>query len=435
MKANFKYVMMMAAALTLGFSSCSNNDDLGNGDTIESGRPTKMTLAITQPTTYAGGDDNATAAEVDIKTVDVYIYNGTTFMKREHFAIGDFDSAGDNAWKLKNEKRITTTTGAKTIYVGVNLPTTLAGDIEGTNPGTIAQTVADAAALNSDGFAMFSRTKATADLVDVDATDYDTKNTVSTTVARLLAKVVVKEGSTLSGESLEGDLTDLKFTINNVNTKFFPLPSATFLDPNHTSPWSATSTDFIKEGTVYMAVGESSTAVTTTDHAIYTTENTSAGELQGDHTYVRVKGIFVPSTIKEWDGSSLTTSSTAHIKGNDFYKVVVDGEKHFFSNGAQAADYANKKANDVYVTYTGGVTYYNVFLNPVPAKGEKKFDVLRNTIYTVNITKVNGVGEGDGENTVVTDPEEPIAAPTNLSVEIDIEDWSTNNQDSELTGK
>ncbi|MFV0589275.1 fimbrial protein, partial [Bacteroides reticulotermitis] len=125
MMKNFKYVAMMAAALTLGFSSCSNNDDLGNGDTIESGRPTKMTLAIAQPVTYAP-DGNATTDETKIESVDVYIYSGSTFLKREHLTITDFDAGAGNVWTLKKAKEIATTTGAKTIYVGVNLPTTLA---------------------------------------------------------------------------------------------------------------------------------------------------------------------------------------------------------------------------------------------------------------------------------------------------------------------
>ncbi|GAE86649.1 Mfa1 family fimbria major subunit [Bacteroides reticulotermitis] len=430
MMKNFKYVAMMAAALTLGLSSCSNNDDLGNGETIDTGRPTKMTLAITQPTTYAT-DGNATAAEVDIKTVDVYIYSGSTFIKRENFKVddGDFvqDSTDPAVWKLATGKEITTTTGAKNIYVGVNLSEELAGKIAGTNPGTFAQTVASAAALNSDGFAMFSRTTTTADLVATDATDYDTKNTVSTTVARLLAKVVVKEKSSSATVAPEGKFHNLKFTVHNVNTKFFPLPSATFVDPNHES--QTVFSDFIK-GTSYTNVNKSTVTDPEDIKAIYTTENTSLGDLQGDHTYVHVEAAFVPTTINGWVGENLTTEADIN-PGDIFYRVIVEGKNYYFSDKDQATAYASAKTGTL-TEYIGGLSYYNVFLNPNPAKGENKFDVLRNTIYTVNITKINGLGEGKD---VAIDPEVPIVAPTNLSVEIDIEDWSTNDQDSELTGK
>ncbi|HJD75106.1 MAG TPA: Mfa1 family fimbria major subunit [Bacteroides reticulotermitis] len=432
MMKNFKYAAMMAAALTLSFSSCSNNEDLGNEGIAVAGSPTKMTLAITQPSTYAA-DGNATGDEVSIKTVDVYIYSGTTFVKRQSLSVaaGDFvqDGTDPAIWKLASGKEIATTTGSKTIYVGVNLSATLADAIAGTDPAAIAQTIADASQLQGvTGFAMFSREGKTADLVAVDDSDYPTKNTVKVGVARLLAKVVVKQGAGLLNTDITGGvLHDLEFTVSNVNTKFFPLPSTTFVDPNHTSPWSMLS-EFIA-GTSYEGVNASSASVTTAN-AIYTTENTSAGDLQGEHTYVSVRGTFVPTTINGWDGTDLTTE-TGIAKGDTFYKVVVNGKSYFFSDATQAADYASDKSSTL-VEYTNGLAYYNVFLNPKPDSGkEMKFDVLRNTIYTVNITKINGLGDGEDP----LDPTDPIDGPTNLSVEIDIEDWAMKSQDSELTGK
>ncbi|MFV0589410.1 Mfa1 family fimbria major subunit, partial [Bacteroides reticulotermitis] len=394
------------------------------------------TLAIAQPVTYAP-DGNATTDETKIESVDVYIYSGSTFLKREHLTITDFDAGAGNVWTLKKAKEIATTTGAKTIYVGVNLPTTLATKIEGTNPATFAQTITAATDLGTDGagYAMFSREAKTVNLVAPDADGYEITNKVKVSVARLLAKVVVNKGEHLTGESLEGKLLlqdDFKFTVNNVNKKFFPVPAADFSDPNYSSLWGELS-DFMA-GTSYAKVNPYNTSVTA-GNSIYTTENTSAGDKQGDHTYVRIKGKFVPNKIVKWDGGKFVDGDPIGVEG-DFYKVVADGEKHFFSSKQDAEKYATTKPLATITKYTKGMTSYNVFLNPKPAADkENKFDVLRNTIYTVNITKVNGVGEGDDEDTVTTDPEIPISAPTNLLVEIDVAAWAINNQDSELTGK
>ena len=440
MMKNFKYVMLMAAALTMGLSSCSNNDDLGNGETIDTGRPTKMTLAITQPTTYAA-DGNATGAEVDIKTVDVYIYSGTTFLKRAGLTASDFTKGANNVWTLKEGSKIATTTGAKTIYVGVNLPTTpsslpdIAAGIEGTNPATFAQTITAATDLGTTaaGYAMFSREAKTVNLVAPDAGGYETTNKVKVSVARLLAKVVVKKGSGLTDTKITGgNFTSFEFAVSNVNTKFFPLPSATFADPNYTTPWP-TLGDFIPAvNASYVGINNAGVIPVENIKAVYTTENTSEGFLQGEHTYASVRGKFVPTTISGWNGTEITGNGGPLNADGDFYKVVVDGKNYFFSVEAQAKGCAQSKANGVYVKYTKGWAYYNVFLNPTAGGGEQKFDVLRNTIYTVNITKINGLGDGEDK---VVEPEEPIGAPTNLSVEINIEAWSTNDQDSELTGK
>lgn len=431
MMKNFKYVTMMAAALVLGFSSCSNNDELGEG-TLGNGSPTKMTLAIAQPTTYANGDSNATVDETNIKFVDVYIYAGTSFMKRERFAASDFvqDGTDPNIWRLASGKEIITTTGEKKIYVGVNLPVDLAVAIEGSNPASMAQTISSASELGNiaNGYAMFNRTETSATLVAIDDQEFSTKNTVKVGVARLLAKVVVEKAASLSMDVTDGTLQDLKFTVSNVNTKFFPLPSATYIDPNHTSPWSELG-DFIS-GVNYEDVNANGTAIDVAK-AIYATENTSEGQFQGDHTYVSVRGSFVPNVINGWDGNALTTE-VAITPGTTFYKVVVNGQSTYFSNQAQANSYADEKEGTM-VLYTDGFVYYNIFLNPNPeADKEKKFDVLRNTIYKVKITKINGVGDGED---VIVEPEEPITGPTNISVEIDVEDWSMKEQESELTGK
>ena len=78
MKVKFKYAIMAVAALTLGLTSCSNNDEVTGGET-DNGTETYMKVSINFPSTNAPQtratteDVNATDAEAAVKGVDVYI--------------------------------------------------------------------------------------------------------------------------------------------------------------------------------------------------------------------------------------------------------------------------------------------------------------------------------------------------------------------------
>lgn len=434
MKTKFKYATLLTVASLLGFTACSSDDEV-TGKTPETGTPTNFSLSISQPVTYAA-DPNATADEVTIKTVDVYIYDASNaFIKRQSLVVADFDDLGDNKWQLKDAKKIATTTGAKNIYVGVNLPATLATAIVNTDPGAAKQAITSAATElgnTTSGFAMFSRLVKTPTLVTTGDPDYATENTVTVTVARLLAKVVVQEGNPFSTSVTGGTVSGLQFAVSNVNKKFFPYPSSTFRDPNWTSPWSVL-TDFIPaQSSDYKTINPNATAITIAD-AVYTTENTSQGNAQGDHTYVSVRATYTPSSIVKLntagDATSGFTADDSYNAGETFYLVNAGGQKYFFKSSTDAAAYATDKGTSA-ITYTNGLAYYNIFLNPAPQSGqENKFDVLRNNIYKVTITKINGLGKpGD----IITDPTEEIDEPTDISVTLDIEPWTIVTQENEI---
>ena len=83
MKVKFKYAIMAVAALTLGLTSCSNDDEVTGGGT-DNGKETYMKVSINFPSAnnprtraVATDDQNATDDEADVKTVDVYLYSGS----------------------------------------------------------------------------------------------------------------------------------------------------------------------------------------------------------------------------------------------------------------------------------------------------------------------------------------------------------------------
>ena len=79
MMKNFKYVMLMAAALTMGLSSCSNESDVVD-DTSKEGVKTYASIKFSSPSTY-GTSHTGTTEESKINTVDVFIYNVGGFLK------------------------------------------------------------------------------------------------------------------------------------------------------------------------------------------------------------------------------------------------------------------------------------------------------------------------------------------------------------------
>lgn len=442
---NYMCLTLAATALMAGFGSCSKEEVIID-QSQKTGEPTKMSLSIAQPKTYAE-DGYATPEEVIISTVDVFIY-GTSgdFQKRERRDRADFDELDDNIWKLKDAKSITTTVGQKKIYVAVNLPLALAHSIEGTNPGKIEQTVTGVSDLYSSekGISMFSRKEETPDLVATTDNVVPEANKVTVTVARLLAKVIVEESPSLEKSIAGGTIRDLEFTVSNVNTKFFPLPDMeTYKDPNWTSLWTNLS-DFIDPGNYLEVNSFGAKANLPATKSIYTTENTSASNVHGDHTYAAVRCTFVPDRIVRLNASKDAVEEdpdSGYKPGDDFFLVAAEGVRSFFASPEDAADYATRSNSSV-IKYEKGACYYAAFLNPTPEAGkEKKYDVLRNTIYRVTITKINnlgtptdGIGEGgdDGTDPTGTDPTTPISDYTQMSVTVNVESWSEITQNTEL---
>ncbi|MDR2816532.1 MAG: hypothetical protein LBB62_07510, partial [Proteiniphilum sp.] len=235
-KVNFLTVAAMA--LTLAFQGCSNNDDVVNGENISKGEPTSMQLVISAPkapATFAPSDPNASEDEVMIKNVKVLIYEqtATSFILEQVTAhpAEDFDAIVDqDAYRLKEEKKISTTTGVKKIYVAMNYTGALPE--VGSSIGKINEQIVTLNATNelsntNAGFAMFSAVATNATLVTEDHVNYATSNNKVVKVKRLVAKISVQEGEDLSTNdkiAIEGGvLSNLQFALNNINRTSYVL--------------------------------------------------------------------------------------------------------------------------------------------------------------------------------------------------------------------
>ena len=419
-----------AAALILGFASCSKEIENNNIPVIDEGTPTFMGIAFTvpandKPGTRATTDDNATEAEAAFKFVDVFIYNPATGSQVKHARIpsseftGPVAGAGSDDWTMQTSAKIATTTGPKTIILGVNLSSTLSNALEGVNMGAftnVAQTVSiNDVTSSSDGFAMFSVEPLTVTL-DIDPAN----NHPKVRVQRLVSKVTVQKSQNMS-ITASGSIDNLMFVLNNTNKKSFYVQPSDKKDHN----WDVTPIGDLYDGNSdYVSINEYGVAVKSLNPK-YALENTTRDFLMGQITRATVRGTFIPAEIKVFaNGTSnadgyedqAVTATTAAT----FYSVVYNNgadRAYFFVENIATAFAADKGAT--VVTYNSGYCYWDIFLNPDNVSGP--YDVYRNDFYLCNITKIIGPGRNTPE---VTDPTIPPAQPTDLLVDIEMVYWN-----------
>lgn len=450
MKVSFKHAIMAFAALTLGLTSCSNDDDVTGGGDVDNGTPTQMTISInfpksTAPQVRATADPNASDAEAAVKTVDVFIYNASgVFMSHEALTASDFtaSTASGTADKYTYSKatKISTTTGQKNIFVGINLPSGVATSLVNQSMGklaTAAQTLTRAQLTTiANGLPMFSSTPATSTFV---ADDTDPANNVTVTVERLVAKVTVEADASMVVAGVPGTLGDLKFAINNFNERMFLVQGAgpDFKDPNWDSQGLTTfnASEFSDAATTeYVSILDRRTFVGTpgvADYAAcYASENTSKEKLKGEITRATVRATFIPADMVKSDGAGGYTETTTAAEGitvpATFYaytESVGAGTKYFYTK-AVADSYAVSKggtAADV-LEYVDGYCYWDMFLNKTTTGTGVKWDVLRNEYFKCNITRI----VAPGKPTIDVVP--PTVTPddeTKITVNIDVLFWNT----------
>lgn len=422
MKVFFNY-LIATSALIAGFTSCSNDDDLAGkgGNPTPNGKATTFTLSIAQPKTYAV-DMNATADENKMTSVDVFIFNDSDVLeKRERLASSDFSSSTDNEYTAN--RTIATTVGAKKIYVGVNLSDELARDVASRGLTAIYQVSSANDLMNpANGFAMFSKVASNPTFVEETDATAATANKVSATVSRLLAKVAIEKGAGLQYNVLGGTVSDLQFSLSNITKLYYVLPNALNYSPTNTLA------DFYKENS-YKAVNANGTAIKTANVS-YALENISTQSLEGYSTYASIRAKFLPTKVVKLsvagNGSSGLVSETAPVNPQTFYVVSNAGVKYYFIDQIDAAAYdaTINGATPTMSTYQDGYCFYKAYLNPA-----HNYNIFRNNLYKVNITAINGLGQS-GDN--IDNPGHEISKPTNITIDIVVEPWAENTQDSEI---
>ena len=433
MKKNFKYVMLMATALILGFTSCSNDDVTGGENPVEEGKSTYATIKFTAPKTY-GVDQAGTVAESKVNTIDVFIYDTNGFLKdSKQFTGATETAAGSGVWEAGTMQ---TTTGAKKVYIIVNLPSAIAAS----DLNTVAKLTSIAHAVTVGDIATDNAFVMASDVSDAtfaewDATSADpipASNEVKVTVKRWAAKLAVQEttGLTLAGID-GGDFSNLGFSAGQINTVTYAaqkIVGGVVQDPNHVNVIGTPGTGLTDlKPALADHIALNGAALTAADLiGKYVPENTTESPISGDLTYVSVKAEFLPEKV--WDnasGSWAEKNNTAGIA--TFYCIKTTEGNLYFDSQALADQYVTDNlppATEV-LEYTDGVCYYTVYPNLQGA-----YQVLRNDFFQIKVDKINGLGDtAPGPK----DPTDPVGVQTNIDVTIEVAPWNLEVENVELT--
>ncbi|WP_455641265.1 Mfa1 family fimbria major subunit [Parabacteroides sp.] len=441
-KIKFFTMLTAVTALMAGVTSCNNDDDPNGGGLVEEGKATQMTVSINFPTgeTRATGDPNATNAEATINTVDVFIYNGAgAFLSHTPLVAADFTPAGTSGsadkYTYNAAAKISTTTGTKNVYVGINLPSAVVTAIKSRPMGelaTVAQTMTRAQLASNNGLPMFSSKPATSTLVEDDT---QASNNVTVQVERLVAKVTVEADASIDITGVPGKVDNLTFAINNFNERLYLVQGASpaFKDPNWDSQTLTASwmtTDFSDAAsTAYVNILDNRTFVGTPGvddySACYAYENTSKEKLKGEITRATIRATFIPETITVSDGSGgYTTQTTSRTTPATFWAVTpsVGAATAYFETQSVAQSFATDNGGATVEEYTDGYCYWDMFLNKTSTGKGEKWDVLRNEYFKCNITRIVAPGRPDPG---VVPPDVTPDDDTKISVNIEVLFWNT----------
>jgi len=439
-KLNFKkmkknYFAIAAFAATALFASCDKDNDRKNPD--NPGKATSMKVLLTFPNghqTRATLDPNATDTEAAVLDVDVFIYytSSGNFASHAHLPASAFTANGSNSgadvYEYTATTKVSTTTGAKTVFAGINLPSSVVNALKN-QPINALSTVAQIMSredLTTNGFAMFSVQGVNSTFVE---NENDPANKVTLRCQRLVAKVTVETSPTLDVAGVPGTLDNLNFAIFNFNTKLFMLQGAAEerRDPN----WSLLSYvpgDFIDLDDRYAPILRRVTGVTPdikTDYTpLYAAENTSEGKRKKEITRALVRATFIPESVTVGTTGNFTVNSAHGVTTpQTFYAVtpsVTEGTSYFFTQSIANA-FAAEKGGTV-LEYTNGLCYWDIFLNKQPLNDQNRWDVLRNDFYRCNITRIVAPGRNTPD---VPDPEETPDVDTSITTSIEILFWHT----------
>ncbi|MDR2468929.1 MAG: Mfa1 family fimbria major subunit [Tannerella sp.] len=437
----FKYSSLGVLATLFLFNSCTELQENPGRD--NEGKPTYMGISISfpkSPETRAVTvvDSSATAYESDFTTLDVFIFNTATGtqMTSQTFLQSDFtqgaSTATSDTWTMKGGVSISTSTGERTLLVGLNIPPALLSQLKGIPLGDFLNkvfTVPMSQLANQDGLVMFSPKETLCTFVD-DPTDPANHPTVE--VVRMVAKVTLEEASGGIVMTGAGQTFDYEFAVFNSNTKSFMVPKVDYKDPNW-DDLSFTPSDFEDLSANYLAVSPHREAINTR-LAAYAAENTTEQRRQKEITRVVVRTKFLPAEVYVYangtdasGGFSLDASHGITVPQTFWSVTEAGGSKRFFFDENTAQDYQTANPTTTLDKYTDAYCYYNLFLNPrgVYAGVEtlsRVFDVYRNDYYRCTVQKVLAPGNPTPN---VTNPDNPPATSSSIQVDVEVLFWNT----------
>ena len=175
-------------------------------------------------------------------------------------------------------------------------------------------------------------------------------------------------------------------------------------------------------------------AQTDWDHSFagscYTAENVNEAPKTGNSTFVMIRLKSTPTNVE--NGSSLTdgTFYMAVEYTDNSKKTVKSYEYKYFASKTDAETWITNThaGSDTWAAaeYTKGYCYYRLNVRDIRETDvPKRYSVLRNNYYKVNITQIDDMGSNTPGGLVPTDPDTPLETSTYITASITVEAWTT----------
>lgn len=323
-------------------------------------------------------------------------------------------------------EKVFTTPGTKNVYVIVNTT----AEIDAINTGiteeafkTILVSAKSSEIALNNKFVMVGVTPGvTITAVDKPG-DLIVPTPVAVTVSRVVAKAVVaiNENTMKATASSPGEFSAPKFMIGNTTKQRF-LTNATSTTPSNgevAGTFSNISSYTLEEFAtnskpILVTVGPLETPHVwnyTEDYSDYSGENINDIALEGNTSFISICLVYKPASSEYIGGGS--------SEGLTFFTVPQGGNvSHFYRTSTLAKDDDKAGADGANILeYTDGKCYYRLNI-----KGSDNiFQVLPNSLYKIDINKINSIGSsipdtGGGDK--------PIEIGKEIEATITVADWN-----------
>ena len=482
-------VMSLVSAAALSFSSCSNNDDLTGGGTQSQADGVYMTLKISGATSHGtrtgvatpNTTENGTGAESTITEGMMYIYDGNTcvFKKvitKDMFKTQPTQTAAGVTNPIKVAVTGAITTGKKyDVYFLANR-TNVDDPIAANSIFTSATGGADFA--TEKAFVMFNQNDGTKEAAHstVEFTDaaksadnpaHAGEIKLDRVVARIdnplfaeTAKTVddAAAGTTKNVAKVVASFDYVSYAASNLNNNSYVMQNWADNFTTLNVKWGETATMYFQPknsfGTLYNGANLDKFGTSNT----YAFENTTNDVNEATAVYFKIKANltdaekatadFEDGTFYRYDGRLYTSiqaifndAATGAIV-NPFNLLTVDQvlakikdatTNELITDETKLAEFRETYKIEV---YREGMMYYrwaisdNVYKPFIESETTHTYSVLRNSIYRLNVTKINEIGK-DVPNG--PDPDDPNKNPNYfMDVTVNINPWVLNAKDIEL---
>ena len=482
-------VMSLVSAAALSFSSCSSNDDLTGGGTQSQADGVYMTLKISGATSHGtrtgvatpNTTENGNEAESTITEGMMYIYDGNTcvFKKvitKDMFKTQPTQTAAGVTNPIKVAVTGAITTGKKyDVYFLANR-TNVDDPIAATSIFTSATGGADFA--TKKAFVMFNQNDGTKEAAHstVEFTDaaksadnpaHAGEIKLDRVVARIdnplfaeTAKTVddAAAGTTKNVAKVVASFTYMGYAASNLNNNSYVMQNWADKFTTLNVKWGEAANKYYQPknffGTLYK--GENLTTFGTSN--TYAFENTTTDVDDATAVYFKVKANltdaekatadFEDGTFYRYDGRLYTSiqaifdDATTGAIVNPFNLLTVDQvlakikdatTGKLIIDEAKLAEFRETYKIEV---YREGMMYYRWAISDmaykpfIESETTHTYSVLRNSIYRLNVTKVNEIGK-DVPNG--PEPDDPNKNPNYyMDVTVKINPWVLNTKDIEL---